>query len=246
MKMKSSIFDRITSLSHTHTLSPSSKLCILPREFDCEEDNLGLQHSLQEKSMIIQSLSSQAGSESNVQHQPCLLEMKKLIQKLQRNQNVLGLVSSFVQKNKDTMLPLKADGLSLRICDLNGTICMGQKYMLEAWQHLYLPKSTRMEVLGTLECSGSMAPTLQWIILVAENGKIYAYEHEELHLIAMSLRQFVEKGFQRRITSYFYPDVSDEKSFQEDADIQIIKQRTRHFVDKHSDEFDDFLDFFSS
>ncbi|XP_075072930.1 uncharacterized protein LOC142161315 [Mixophyes fleayi] len=241
-------------------LPPAEKLspgCDLPRRIN----GFHKQSYSKDKDTLEQPLfqNSMLESESD-EHQQCILEGEKvirilegetLIKKLEKKPDDLESVSSFVQRNKETLWYLN-DGKYLRICDLNGTIYMGQKFMLEGWQHVYLPKSTRMEILGTLECSGSMATTLhptpwQYIILVAEDGKIYAYEEEEeLHLVAGSLRQLVENGIKNTGISYLYPsDESDEESFQEDEDIQSIKQRTRKFVDKHADEFDDFLNFFS-
>ncbi|XP_063817256.1 uncharacterized protein LOC135056253 [Pseudophryne corroboree] len=238
-------------LFHADKSSPSCKQCTSPSKkngFHRQSGSTG-EDTLESPLAVLKNgthvhLSPSSVAESEcIQHQQCLLEGEELIQKLEKKPGDLDLVSKFVQKNKETLFPLKTNGIYLRICDLNGTNYMGQKYMLEGWQHLYLERSTQMEILGTLECSGSMATTLQWIILVAEDGNIYAYEDEELHVIASSLRELVENGIQLGKSHPYPHDVSDEESFQEDEDIQVIKRRTKGFVDKHADDFDTFLDF---
>ncbi|XP_073540291.1 uncharacterized protein [Phyllobates terribilis] len=176
------------------------------------------------------------------------LKGKELIQILEKDQKNLEAVSRFVQNNKDTLITWENSDYYLRLCDLSGTIYMGQKFMQESWEELYLPKPTRMQVFGTLENIQVMLPSVQWIILVGENGCIYAYGEEELHLVAKNLQEFVENGISKIDTTYVESDASDEEDelLHQDEEILKIRQRTKDFVNKSANEFDDFLSFLSS
>ncbi|XP_068119293.1 uncharacterized protein [Hyperolius riggenbachi] len=139
-------------------------------------------------------------------------ETKEFICNLDNKPGDLAVVSDFVKRNTEKRLPIgKSSDLYVRICDLSGTIYMGQTFMLESWIELYLPKPTQMEVLGTLESSDGMPPFPQWIVLVGEDKCVYAYGDEEILLFANSVRQLVEEGIQKTGISYKYPeDISDE------------------------------------
>ncbi|XP_075702208.1 uncharacterized protein LOC142666144 isoform X2 [Rhinoderma darwinii] len=176
-------------------------------------------------------------SPDNVSKQQCQRfhwEGEELIQILEKDPSNLEAVSKFVQKHKDMSITWKNSDHYLRICDLSGTIYMGQKFMQEGWEELYLPKKTRMQVFGTLENSQVILPSVQWIILVGEDGCIYAYGEEELQLIAKSLREFENNG-KVNLHSYPYPECSDEEeeSLQQDQEILNIRKRARDFVNKN-------------
>lgn len=167
-----------------------------------------------------------------------------LIQSLKDNPKNLEAVLKFVQNNNGKKMVWENSKDCLGLCDLSGTIYMGQRFMQEAWEQLYLPKETRMQVLGTLHI---MRDCEEWIILVGEDGCVYAYEEEELQLIARSLSEFVENGKRNAYSTYFYPESSSEDEYmQEDEEILKIRQRTRDFVNRSANKFDDFLNFISS
>ncbi|KAM4662423.1 uncharacterized protein O3C94_010921 [Discoglossus pictus] len=167
-----------------------------------------------------------------------LEEEEALIQQLEKNPEDLSAVSIYVKRNEGKFLELTGSpGLFLRVCDLNGTIYMGQTYMLNSWQSLYLPKKINMEVLGTVDNCSSPAPGLQLVVLVAEDGCVYVYENETLYLLANSLREFAQDGVQHVMQVHEYPsDLSDEEEETLQKD-QKIRQRTREFVDNGADEF---------
>ncbi|XP_040294648.1 uncharacterized protein LOC121005899 isoform X2 [Bufo bufo] len=163
---------------------------------------------------------------------------------MEKNAKNLKAVSEFVQKHYGELIGFMNSYLYL--CDLNGTIYMGQTYLKEGWEESYLPEITRMEVLGTLEVDCvdiSPCPSEQWVILVGEDGYVYAYWNEELKLIAKSLREFVKYGKKKVYASYLYSECSDEddESAKPSEEIQKIRQRTKDFVNNNADEFRKFL-----
>ncbi|XP_044154885.1 uncharacterized protein LOC122941592 [Bufo gargarizans] len=182
---------------------------------------------------------------------PSALENQKLCSKaslselvVQMNAKNLKAVSEFVQKHYGELI--KFTQVQITVHDLNGTIYMGQTYLKEGWEESYLPKITRMEVFGTLEVDYvdiSPCPSEQWVILVGEDGCVYAYWNEELKLIAKSLKEFVECGKMKVYASYLYSESSDEdaESTKQSEEIQKIRQRTRDFVNNNADEFKKFL-----
>ncbi|KAG9468686.1 hypothetical protein GDO78_022137 [Eleutherodactylus coqui] len=143
--------------------------------------------------------------------EPCAVaRISDLVQLLQENPKNLEAVSTFVQDNKDKSIEFESSDYYLRLCDLNGTIHMGQTFMQEGWEQLYLPKETKMQVLGTLESRQVWQPSVEWIVLVGEDGCIYAYEEEEMQLIARSMSEFVKDGKGKVYSSYNYPDSDSE------------------------------------
>ncbi|XP_044153677.1 uncharacterized protein LOC122940872 [Bufo gargarizans] len=170
-----------------------------------------------------------------------------LIEVLDKDVKKLEVVSKFVQIHKEELIKWKNSAYYLLLGDLDDTIYMGEEYMQEAWEEVYLPKITRMQVFGTLEHSKVMVSCMQWIILVGEDGCVYAYMEEKLQLIAKSLREFVENGKKKTYLTYNYPEFSEEEdeSLEEDEEILKIRQETKDFVDKSADELEDFLKFVS-
>ncbi|AHA80850.1 hypothetical protein [Chinese giant salamander iridovirus] len=179
---------------------------------------------------------------------PMSKEANKFIRELDKKPGDLAVVSDFVKRNKEKRLPIgKSSNMYVRICDLSGTIYMGETFMLESWIELYLPKPTQMEVLGTLESSDGMLPFPQWIVLVGEDQCVYAYGDEEILLFAYSVKQLVEEGIQETGISYEYPDDisdEDEEVLQQDEEIQKIREKTDEFINKKANAFQDFINYF--
>ncbi|KAM5135720.1 uncharacterized protein ACMZJ9_018257 [Mantella aurantiaca] len=170
---------------------------------------------------------------------------------LENNPESLVLISECVKKNQDAVLILPksevTNDMYIRICGLDGTIYSDEYYMLETWKELYLPKPTKMEVLGILESSKGMIPFPQWVILVGEDGCVYGYENEVLHLFATSLKELLQGGIKNTGIYYEYPeDLSDEDEevLQKDEEIQKIRETTRKFVDTDGEDFDEILAMF--
>uniref|UniRef100_A0A8C5R457 Uncharacterized protein n=1 Tax=Leptobrachium leishanense TaxID=445787 RepID=A0A8C5R457_9ANUR len=166
------------------------------------------------------------------------------LEKLKQNPGDLSAVSSFVKQHEGKVF--KAQDLSMRVCDLSGTDYMGQKYMLDSWQNLYLPKKTKMEVLGAVDNYFG----LQLVVLVAEDGHVFAYEEERMFLLSSSLPELIKNGIDEN-PKIFEQEKSDEEDndlsdddLSDDDEVQKIRQRTRDFVNSKSEEFADMLKFF--
>ncbi|CAM4553913.1 unnamed protein product [Lepidochelys kempii] len=123
---------------------------------------------------------------------------KEKLKRLQGNPQCLDLVSRFVKEDKGkTILFEEQQDFQLHICGLDRTFYAEQSDMLEDWEMLYLPKPVKMEVLGIMADVPCLATGQQLVILVADNGSIYAYKEELLHRVGKTLQEF----FNRRATA---------------------------------------------
>lgn len=107
----------------------------------------------------------------------------------------LSEVADFVKQNCTSSIPLeKPKNTCLRICGQDGTVYAGNEEELEAWKDFYLPERMEMEVIGAIDYFPCEAFGLQLVLLFCEDGKIYAYEDEVLHLVAMNLEDLLLSG----------------------------------------------------
>lgn len=105
----------------------------------------------------------------------------------------LSGIANFVKRNSDVKIPLlKPRGSTLRICGQEGTVYEGDEEQLEAWKDYYLPERTEMEVIGAIDDFPCDAFGLQLVLLLGEDGRVFAYEDELLHLVAVNLRDLLQ------------------------------------------------------
>lgn len=104
-------------------------------------------------------------------------------------------IAHFVKRNRDLAIPLvKPRGSTLRICGQDGTVYEGDEEQLEAWKDYYLPERMEMEVIGAIDDFPCDAFGLQLVLLLGEDGRVFAYEDELLHLVALNLRDLFQCG----------------------------------------------------
>ncbi|KAF3833681.1 hypothetical protein F7725_024885 [Dissostichus mawsoni] len=64
------------------------------------------------------------------------------------------------------------------------------------------PEIVSMQVVGVVE--GTSCPWDQLVLMICEDGKLYAYDEEELHLVASSLKQLDEEGIEYPASKTYY------------------------------------------
>ncbi|MCJ8749695.1 hypothetical protein PDJAM_G00179270 [Pangasius djambal] len=107
----------------------------------------------------------------------------------------LDEAASVVKSYSGTLIPLiKPKSYSVRVCGQDGTVYAGNEDQLEAWKDFYLPERTEMVVIGAIDDFPCDAFGLQLVLLLGEDGNIYAYEDEVLHLVARSAKELFETG----------------------------------------------------
>lgn len=115
----------------------------------------------------------------------------------------LEWVSDFVSKQKHKCLNLKSPaGAILRIAGLEDTIYRGKHDEVNGWGKFYLPEIVNMKVIGVLE--GTSCPCEQLVLMTCENKKLYAYDGEELHLVASGFEQLCDKEIEYPASKSYY------------------------------------------
>ncbi|XP_036423166.1 uncharacterized protein LOC118806025 [Colossoma macropomum] len=107
----------------------------------------------------------------------------------------LAKAASVVKSRSGTLIPLvKPKSYHMRVCGQDDTVYAGNEDQLEAWEDHYLPERMAMEVIGAIDDFPCEAFDRQLVLLLCEDGNIYAYEDEVLHLVARSLKELFESG----------------------------------------------------
>ncbi|XP_067232674.1 uncharacterized protein [Chanodichthys erythropterus] len=149
----------------------------------------------------------------------------------------LSGIADFVKCNCNSTIPLlKPRGYTLRICGQDGTLFEGDEEQLEAWRDFYLPESMEMEVIGAIDEFPCDAFGLQLVLLLGEDGSVFAYEDEILHLVAKSLRdlfqcEMVFPGIKTfKIGEYFDEQTEEEyREMMESDEVKAIKKQHEDF-----------------
>uniref|UniRef100_A0A3B1KIJ1 Uncharacterized LOC103024077 n=1 Tax=Astyanax mexicanus TaxID=7994 RepID=A0A3B1KIJ1_ASTMX len=107
----------------------------------------------------------------------------------------LDTTGSIVNKYSGTLIPLvKPKSYHVRVCGQDDTVYAGNEDQLEAWEDHYLSERMKMTVIGAIDDFPCEAFARQLVLLLCEDGNIYAYEDEVLHLVAESLKDLFENG----------------------------------------------------
>ncbi|KAL4008966.1 hypothetical protein ACER0C_002818 [Sarotherodon galilaeus] len=115
----------------------------------------------------------------------------------------LKMVSSLVSKYKDVEANLENPaGAMLKIAGLEDTMYRGKHDELNDWGRFYLPKIVKMQVIGVVE--GTSCPCDELVLMTCEDKKLYAYDGEELHLVASSFQELLDKGIEYPASKSYY------------------------------------------
>ncbi|KAL6100118.1 uncharacterized protein ACO6RY_01788 [Pungitius sinensis] len=110
---------------------------------------------------------------------------------------------NYVLDHRDEKVILKNPaGAILTIGDLNDTIYRGKENVLNGWNKFYLPDIVSMQVFGLVK--GTSCPEDHLVLMTCEDQKVYAYDGEELHLVASSLKQLFDEGIQYPADKSYY------------------------------------------
>lgn len=132
----------------------------------------------------------------------------------------LAWVSQFVSKYKHKSLTLKTPaGAMLRIAGLEDTIYRGKRDEVNGWGKFYLPEMVNMQVVGVVE--GTSCTCDQLVLMTCEDKKLYAYDGEELHVVASSLEQLGEKEIEFPASKSYYNGEAFQHMTEDDwADVK--------------------------
>uniref|UniRef100_A0A3P8RRL7 US22 family protein n=1 Tax=Amphiprion percula TaxID=161767 RepID=A0A3P8RRL7_AMPPE len=91
-------------------------------------------------------------------------------------------------------------GATLIVGPLEDTIYSDDE--VNGWGKFYLPQTVNMRVVGVVE--GTSCPCDQLVLMTCEDKNIYAYNGEELHLVASSLDKLFSDGIEFPASKTFY------------------------------------------
>nr|XP_040044747.1 uncharacterized protein LOC120826469 isoform X29 [Gasterosteus aculeatus aculeatus] len=121
----------------------------------------------------------------------------------QKDPGYSSLILKFVYEHRDERISLKnPPGATLTIGNFNSTIYNGKKNILNGWNKFYLPDIVSMQVLGVV--TGTSCPGDHLVLMTCEDGQLYAYDGEELHLVAVSVKQLRNKGIEYPADKSYY------------------------------------------
>lgn len=106
-------------------------------------------------------------------------------------------------ENKGKSLELKQPpGALLKIAELEGTAYKGKRDVVNGWGEFYLPQIVKMQVLGVV--LGTSCTCDQLAVMTCEDKRLYAYDGQELHVVASGLEELCAKGMEYPSSKTYY------------------------------------------
>ncbi|XP_029976261.1 uncharacterized protein LOC115409292 isoform X2 [Salarias fasciatus] len=113
-------------------------------------------------------------------------------------------------------LPLMSPaGATLTIGGVEDTIYRDKPGEVNGWGKFYLEDEVNMQVIGVVE--GTYCP-YDLVLMTCEDKKIYAYDGEELHLVAPGLKQLRDEGIEYPASKSYYNGEAFKNMTEEDWD----------------------------
>lgn len=155
----------------------------------------------------------------------------------------LESVSHFVSIHKNKKVTLKKPaGASVKIAGLEDTVYRGKHDEVKGWGQFYLPKMVNMQVVGVVE--GTSCSCDQLVLMTCEDKKLYAYDGEELHLVASSLERLGDKEIEYPASkSYYNGQAFDDMTEDDWAEVKMgavgrrLEQEHRRLVEANKSTF---------
>ncbi|KAL6461061.1 hypothetical protein MHYP_G00310270 [Metynnis hypsauchen] len=145
------------------------------------------------------------------------------------------IVKVVTERNHKQIKLKKAEKYKFRIGSFKDTSYRDEPDLLEEWDQFYLPDHMKMEVIGFLEEFPCNAASAELVLIVCEDGKVFAYEDERLHLVANDLKELFECGVQFPGTKYYYRGQSFEDMTDGDWDKVKQSKAVRASTKEHQD-----------
>ncbi|XP_033980958.1 uncharacterized protein LOC117478151 [Trematomus bernacchii] len=121
----------------------------------------------------------------------------------------------WVSKERHKIFELKKPaGATLKIGPLEDTIYSEKSKVVNGWGEFYLPEIVSMQVVGVVE--GTSCPWDQLVLMICEDENLYAYDGEELHLVASSMEQLLEEGISYPGSKTYYEGEAFKDKTEED------------------------------
>lgn len=151
----------------------------------------------------------------------------------QGDRDYLTRVADSVSKFRRTRYPLKTPADAMWIVgDLEDTIYSDRDSEVNGWGNFYLPDIVTMQVIGRAEgipCSS------QLVLMTCKDKRVYAYDGEELHVVAPSLEDLAKKGMEYPGPKIYYKGEAFKHMTKSDWDKVKKGPEGRRLEKKHQD-----------
>uniref|UniRef100_A0A3B1JK47 Uncharacterized LOC103021673 n=2 Tax=Astyanax mexicanus TaxID=7994 RepID=A0A3B1JK47_ASTMX len=150
-------------------------------------------------------------------------------------QKYLEEIGSFVSKHSGAKIKLKkVERYNFRVGSLKDTSYKNTD-LLQEWEQFYLPDEMKMVVIGVLENFPCGEDSAELVLMVCEDGNVFAYEDERLHLVASSLKELLEFGVHFPGSTYYHCGQSFEDMTKDDWNKVKNSEEAREKRQKHQD-----------
>ncbi|KAM6899573.1 uncharacterized protein FYW49_017656 [Xenentodon cancila] len=152
----------------------------------------------------------------------------------------LKWVTDAITKYRDKTFSLTSPpGATLTFGNIEDTMYKDSPDEVNGWGKFFLPKTVQMQVVGYVE--GTPYPCDQLVLMTCEDKKIYAYDEEELHLVATTWEELLEKGIDYPASKSYYSGEAFKDMTREDWDKirkgpvgRRLDEEHRKFVEAHT------------
>lgn len=141
-------------------------------------------------------------------------------------------VRDFVTTHRHKIFRLQCPtGASLRIAGLEDTMYRDDDYEVKSWGAFYLPDKVNMQVFGVV--AGTSCPYDQLVLMTCEDEKVYAYDGEELHVVASSWNKLCEEGIEYPASEKYYDGEAFKHMTEEDWEKEWKSPLGQMLEEKH-------------
>ncbi|XP_053493463.1 uncharacterized protein LOC128615419 [Ictalurus furcatus] len=131
----------------------------------------------------------------------------------------LQKIRKVASDNRGSEIKLKkVEKYSFKVGTLEETSYKDEPDMVDEWEQFYLPDHMFMEVIGVVEKFPCNSPNDELVLMVCEDGKVFAFEGNRLHLVSNNLEELFKNGLQFPGTEQYYSGQSFEDMSEEDWD----------------------------
>uniref|UniRef100_A0AAY5KNH9 Uncharacterized protein n=1 Tax=Esox lucius TaxID=8010 RepID=A0AAY5KNH9_ESOLU len=127
---------------------------------------------------------------------------------------------------------------------LDNTSYKGDEDQTEDWENAFLPNSVKMEVLGVVKNLVFPNECVQLVIMLCEDRQVYAYDGEEMHLVALRLEDLLDSGLQypgiqtfnygqrfENMTTKEWKKLKPEHNTEDEKHLTLIKSMETEFLE---------------
>ncbi|MCJ8750265.1 hypothetical protein PDJAM_G00260550 [Pangasius djambal] len=143
----------------------------------------------------------------------------------------LSKIREVVLNHRQSQIAIKnLEKCNFRVGTLDDTSYKDEPDILEEWEQYYLRENMKMEVIGVFEEFPCNSLYAELVLMVCEDGKVFAYEDEQMHLVAKSLKKLFDYGLQFPGIEQYYRGQSFED--MTDAEWDRVKKSTKEVAVK--------------